>query len=134
MKKNLFFLSVILFVFISATALFSCSKEKVVPVPAPADKGILIDNIAERRGPVRGGSVSGVLLPENAVVKIAISNGNFYSDAFYYTRPGNFRIDYIPDGMYMLSVKNTATFAVYIIEQVKVKTGVITNIGSIIIQ
>lgn len=111
--------------------LFSCSKEKVLMQPV-VDNTAPNGNSADRL--MRGGSVTGYILPERASVKISVYNRLFTSADYYYTRDGHFRFDGLPEGLYTVRIQNTETLSIVEVPVVKVKRGMITDIGVIIIQ
>lgn len=131
MKKNFFFLPVILLTFILAITLFSCSKENIVSNPL-SNELIPVSNSAGRIS--KWGSVTGLVLPGKAAVKIGIYNSDFFSEAFYYTRDGRFRFDGIPAGVYTVVVVDIATSARYEVTDVKVMPGKVTEIRTVAIQ
>ncbi len=128
MKKYFFFQPIILLICI---LLFSCSKEKVLMQPS-ADNTLSGRNSADRV--IARGSVTGYILPERASVKITVYNRDFTSISYYYTKDGRFRFDGLPEGIFTIMVLNTETATTTEIPSVKVKYGMITDIGNITVQ
>jgi hypothetical protein len=129
MKKNYFFLTIILLTCSISIFFISCSKRKN-ELPAPANEptataGIPVQRIGNR------GSVAGVVLPLRSLVKIAVYDDNFKSYDFYYHRDLSFQMDRIPSGIYTLMVLDLLTGKEYFIAGIKISTGVVTDVGII---
>lgn len=130
MKKNLFFPPVIFLPFILAIILFSCSKDKPALIPSGRELTANVD--AERIG--NWGSITGIILPHNAVVKIVLYNSYFSIADFYYTDDGNFRVDNISPGIYTVIIIDSNTSIEYTISGVKVRARSLSNIGVVKLQ
>lgn len=125
-------------------SLTSCSKEQVVnsKVPAATTQGPVDGKVF----PVKGGSVMLQVLPEDANPIVTIVNENFSSKDFYIIKGGYLRLDNVPSGIYKLVIHPQNPAILYgdspvtpddpgypdmVISNVKIASGVITNLGTI---
>jgi len=120
-----------------ATAIFmSCSKEKLPNVPSNVPI-----SASSKMGPeYMNGSIIGLLSPAPAVAEIKVINvDRSFSMGVTPLPDGSFRIDNVPDGMYLLYISYirgsspTDFYSYFKVEDVKVIQGNITDVGKIIL-
>lgn len=144
MKKKHQYLSSFIALVAIITLLVSCSKDQVFisRIPASTTQGS-VDN---RLGPVSGGSLMLLVLPQDANPIVTIVNENFISKDFYLTMDGYLRIDNIPAGIYKVSIHPQNPKVLYVDSpvtpgdpgypdmvtgDVKIANGFVTNLGVI---
>ena len=143
MKKKYQYFPLIAF-FAIITLLVSCSKEQVVidKTTASAIQG----SAGSKTILSKGGSLTLMVLPQEAKPIITIVNENFSSTEFYLEKGGYLTINNVPPGIYkvIIHVQNpevlngdwpvTADDPGYpdmVIGSVKIASGVVTNLGVI---
>ena len=127
MKKIHFPQFVILLTFIFAAFLVSCSKERAAlpPTASEATENVSTERIAN------WGSITGMIWPAKTDVKISVDNAYYSIREYYFLKDGSFRVDRIPPGIYTVTIIDFKRSNQYIIPEVKVAVGQVTNMGVI---